>query len=244
MTTILTIDSVGVELGGRRVLNDVSFEVGAGQFIGLIGPNGAGKTTLMRAVNQLIPVQSGQIERAPKLRIGYVPQYRNIDWEYPVSLEQVVMTSFAKEFGLFGRPKREHWRAVYRALEQVDLLEYRSRTLAELSGGQKQRVLLARALATDPALLLLDEPFTGLDHPNQDALAGVFTELADRGVAIIMSTHDLGQAIDICSDLAMLNRTLHAFGSPSELRDAELWMHTFQVAPGSALLRSLGMIAA
>lgn len=240
----LHITNLAVELGGRRVLREVDLDVHAGQFLGLLGPNGAGKTTLIRAINGLLPLAAGSIERSDDCQIGYVPQYRNIEWDYPVSLEQVVMTSFAGKQRLVSRPTKDQWAAVYRALDHVDLLQYRKRTLAQLSGGQRQRVLLARALAINPTVLLLDEPFTGLDHPNQDSLAKLFRTLADDGVAIIMSTHDLNQAVDVCTDLAMLNRTIHALGRPQELRDPELWMRTYEVGPNSALLRSLGMIAA
>ncbi|WP_353066582.1 ATP-binding cassette domain-containing protein [Arcanobacterium hippocoleae] len=135
----------------------------------------------------------------------------------------------------------EIWAAVYRALRQVDLYDLRKRTIDELSGGQKQRVLIARALADGPSLLLLDEPFTGLDHPNQDALAALFQKLRDSSVAILMSTHDLTQAVDICDRLVMLNRTVRAIGAPHQLLDRQLWMETYQVQENSALLRMLGM---
>ncbi|WP_124054359.1 anchored repeat-type ABC transporter ATP-binding subunit [Arcanobacterium ihumii] len=242
MNPVVHIDQLCVSLGGRKVLSDVSLDIFPGELLGLIGPNGAGKTTLMRSIMGLIPVDSGEITCEGSARsIGYVPQRQDIDWTYPISIESMVMTSFLRELGVFRRPKEEHWAGVYTALKKVGLYDLRSRTIGELSGGQKQRVLIARALATNPVMLLLDEPFTGLDHPNQDALSDLFVELAGSGVAIMMSTHDLSQAVDISDRLAMINGTLRAIGEPKDLLIPDLWMETYQVRADSALLRSLGM---
>lgn len=158
-----------------------------------------------------------------------------------MSLEQLVATSFIPQRPWFSRLGRNEWEAVYHALETVGLADYSERALVELSGGQKQRLLVARALVTQPSLLLLDEPFTGLDHPNQDSLTDLFTSLAQQGVGIIMSTHDLPAAVDMCSHLLMLKRTMRAFGSPAELRDPQLWMDTYSVRADSSLLKSLGL---
>ena len=133
----------------------------------------------------------------------------------------------------------ERLRAVASRLMITDLLK---KYPYEISGGQKQRILVARALVASPRLLLLDEPFTGLDHPNQDALSRLFVDLARCGVGILMSTHDLGQAVDICHRLVMLNGTVRAEGEPCELSSPEPWMETFRVSQDSALLRSLGMV--
>ncbi|USR79825.1 metal ABC transporter ATP-binding protein [Arcanobacterium pinnipediorum] len=236
---LLNVDNISVRLGGRDVLSNVSFDVHPGQLIGLIGPNGAGKTTLMRAINGLLPTSGGRIERHAKL--GYVPQSRQIEWDYPMSLEQLVATSFIPQRSWFSRLGKTEWQAVYQALDTVGLAEYSERALAELSGGQKQRLLVARALVTQPSLLLLDEPFTGLDHPNQDSLTDLFTSLAKQGVGIIMSTHDLPGAVDMCSHLLMLHGTVRAFGEPSALRDRQLWMDTYAVRADSSLLKSLGL---
>ncbi|MBM7824628.1 manganese/iron transport system ATP-binding protein [Arcanobacterium pluranimalium] len=242
MKPVVHIDGLNVSLGGRHVLRDINLDVYPGELLGLIGPNGAGKTTLMRSIMGLIPLDSGKIEsEESSAKIGYVPQRQDIDWTYPISIESMVMTSYLGELGIFRRPRKEHWAGVYAALRKVGLYELRSRTIAELSGGQKQRVLIARALATNPVMLLLDEPFSGLDHPNQDALSDLFVELARNGVSIVMSTHDLSQAVDISDRLAMINRTLRAIGKPQDLLIPDLWMETYQVRADSALLRSLGM---
>ncbi|VEI13304.1 Zinc import ATP-binding protein ZnuC [Trueperella bialowiezensis] len=227
-----------MRLSGRQILSGVNVHVNPGELVGLIGPNGAGKTTLMRAIMGLIPASAGTIEASGP--IGYVPQRQELDWGYPMSVEELVATAFIRGW----RPSRgNHWEAVYRALRKVDMFDYRKRTINELSGGQKQRVIIARALAPQPHILLLDEPFTGLDHPNQDVLSDLFVGLARSGVAILMSTHDLTQAVDISDELVMLNETVRACGKPDELLKPELWMETYQVKEDSALLRSLGMVS-
>lgn len=238
--TALDVTNLNVALAGRHILHDVSVRVGRGELVGLIGPNGAGKTTLMRAIMGLIPMLSGTIRVAGSAPTGYVPQRQEIDWSYPMSVEQLVATAFIGPGR--RRSRRDALGATYRALRKVGMYDYAERTISDMSGGQKQRVLVARALATDSDLLLLDEPFTGLDHPNQDALSGLFVNLArTEGVAILMSTHDLTQAVDISDSIVMLNRSVRATGAPQTLMNPQLWMDTYQVRRDSALLRSLGM---
>ncbi|KMY23800.1 manganese/iron transport system ATP-binding protein [Actinobaculum suis] len=242
----LKVKDLHVSLGGREVLTGINLELSEGQLTGLIGPNGAGKTTLMRAILGLVKASSGSVEldgkRPQPGAIGYVPQLSLTEWTYPISVQELVATSFSGQKRRWRRRRAEEWRKVYAALETVELLDYRERPIAELSGGQKQRVVVARALATDPAVLLLDEPFTGLDYPNQDSLATLFGSLVGTGRAILMSSHDLPQAMDVCTDLVMLNRTVRAHGKPEELRDPQPWQETFQVGNDSSLLRVLGVI--
>ena len=252
MSEALAVTDLSIALGGKEILNHVNLAVNSGEIVGLIGPNGAGKTTLMRAVMGLLPPETGKVSfplaeaARPRHRhashVGYVPQRQDIDWTYPISVETMVMSAFTPTLGLFRRPRAEHWAKVYDALGAVGIYDLRKSTIGELSGGQKQRVLIARALADKPEILLLDEPFTGLDHPNQDALCDLIEELAGRGVGVLMSTHDLTQAVDVCHRLVLLRRRVRADGAPEELTEARVWMETFKVGPDSALLRSLGMI--
>ena len=238
---LLVLDEVNVELTGRRILTGVNLRVEEAQLIGLVGPNGAGKTTLMRAIMGLIPTSAGKLERTGLP--GYVPQRHDIEWGYPISVEQTVMTSLQMRKRLWERTSAADWKRVYEALDMVAMKHLRRRTLDELSGGQKQRVLIARALARSPRLLLLDEPFTGLDHPTQDELTALLRELTERGVAILMSTHDLSQAIDVCDSLVLLKGGIIAQGRTGELTDPQLWMDAFEVGPSSALLRTVGVAA-
>lgn len=233
--SVLEVTGLGVRLGGRRVLRDVDLSVDGGEFLGLIGPNGAGKTTLLRAVLGIVRAESGavRIEGEPlaraRSRIGYVPQRTEFAWDFPITVEETVMTGLARRIGWLRRPGVVDYDAVAEALERVRMDRLADRPVGELSGGQRQRVLVARALALQPRLLLLDEPFTGLDMPTQELLLELFAGLADEGRAVVMSTHDLIGAMHQCSRLCLVNRTVVADGSPSELRDREVWMSAFRL---------------
>ncbi|MDO5060547.1 MAG: anchored repeat-type ABC transporter ATP-binding subunit [Actinomycetaceae bacterium] len=245
----LEVTQLNTDLGKRKVLNDVTFTVEKGSFVGLIGPNGAGKTTLLRSILGLIPVRSGEIKvngltgnKALDL-IGYVPQRHEFAWDFPIDVQGVVMTGRTRKIGWLRQPKTADYEAVFAALEKVKMADLARRPVGELSGGQRQRVLMARALATNPAILLLDEPFTGLDMPSQELLLELFESLSQEGTSLLMSTHDLGSAIDVCHRLILLNKTVIATGTGAELADPELWMRTFSIKAGSPLLRTVGVKA-
>ncbi len=242
----LLVEDVAVELGGRLVLTDTNLTVERGELVGLIGPNGAGKTTLLRTILGLLPPSRGRVladGRATKpgrTPIGYVPQRHEFAWDFPISVANVVMTGLTGRLGMFRRPGHAEWEAVADALERVRMTELADRPVGQLSGGQRQRVLVARALAAQPSVLLLDEPFTGLDMPTQELLGELFADLAREGRAVLMTTHDLLSALDGCDRIALLNRTVIATGTPAQLAaDPSLWMTTFGVGADSALLRIL-----
>ena len=245
--TTLTVSGVTVDLGRRGVLEDVTFTVEPGELVGLIGPNGAGKTTLLRAVLGLVPMTKGSAAvagrpvRSDRSRIGYVPQRHQFAWEFPISVESAVMTGLTGRLGLLRWPRQAAWRAVLAAIERVGLWELRRVPVGELSGGQRQRVLVARALALEPAVLLLDEPFNGLDMTTQRVLGALFDEFAAEGRCVLMSTHDILGAFDRCSRLLLLNRVLVADAPPERLRSPEPWQRTFGVDAGSPLLRVLAV---
>ena len=244
--TALSVTDLGVELGGRPALQNVTLEVRRGELVGLIGPNGAGKTTLLRSIMGLIrPVRGrvtvdGQPATAGRTPIGYVPQRHEFAWDFPISVENVVMTGRTGVLGLLRRPGVEDWRAVGEALDRVRMNDLRGRPVGELSGGQRQRVLVARALSLAPTTLLLDEPFTGLDMPTQELLSELFVSLAREDRAVLMTTHDLAAALYTCDRLVLLNSTVIAHGTPAELRaDPQHWTRTFGVTEHSPLLRIL-----
>ncbi|MCP2636511.1 anchored repeat-type ABC transporter ATP-binding subunit [Microbacterium sp. HD4P20] len=242
----LEVQGVAVELAGRPVLHDVDLTVNRGELVGLIGPNGAGKTTLLRTILGLVAPVSGRVlvegrtAKPGRSSLGYVPQRHEFAWEFPINVAEVVATGLTGRLGLLRRPGATEWGAVADALHRVRMTDLAERPVGQLSGGQRQRVLVARALVLQPAVLLLDEPFTGLDMPTQDLLSQLFGELAREGHAVLMTTHDIPSALYTCDRIALLNRTIIATGQPQPLAaDPELWMAAFGVAADSALLRML-----
>lgn len=236
----LRVTSLGARLGGRSVLEGVDLEVETGELVGLIGPNGAGKTTLIRAILGLIP-STGRVETDGA--IGYVPQRHEFAWDFPISVRGAVLQAVTVRQGLMRRPRTPHFRAVEEALGLVGMRDLAARPIGELSGGQRQRVLVARALAIRPAVLLLDEPFTGLDMPTQEMLMDLFRSLANGGRALLMTTHDLIGARAGCERLYLLRRTIIASGTPSSLTDADPWIHAFDVRSDNPILDALGVRA-
>jgi manganese/iron transport system ATP-binding protein len=225
MNAALDVESLSVRLGGHEVLHDVTLRVRAGELVGLIGPNGAGKTTLLRAVLAVIPRTAGIVSVTGST--GYVPQRHEFAWDFPISVEQAVLTGRTRAIGLLRRAGRGDRRLVAEALERVNLAGLARRPIGELSGGQRQRVLVARALALTPRVLLLDEPFTGLDVPTRDLLTALLRTLRDEGTAVLMTTHDLAAARELGDRLCLLNRTVIADAPPSELDDPQVWLRAF-----------------
>lgn len=242
----LAVEDLSVELGGRLVLTGVNLTVEKGELVGLVGPNGAGKTTLLRTLMGLLRPRGGRVlvgdapvRRPGRAELGYVPQRHEFAWDFPVSVENVVMTGRTGRLGLFRRPGVADWEAVAEALDLVRMTDLRTRPVGQLSGGQRQRVLVARALALRPAVLLLDEPFTGLDMPTQELLSDLVLSLAREARAVLMTTHDLPAALHTCDRLALLNRTIVAAGTPDQLHDEQVWMDTFGIRADNPLLKIL-----
>jgi ABC-type Mn2+/Zn2+ transport system ATPase subunit len=210
-------------------LTGMDFELHAGEAVALIGPNGSGKSTLLKGILGLIHRTEGTVEvlgqaTPPAGSIGYVPQTDELDPEFPVSLEQVVMMGRYRELGWLRLPGKKDRAAVAAALETVGLASRAKTRFGELSGGQQQRGLLARAVAASPRLLLLDEPFNGLDQSNRDALVDTVERLKADGVAVLVSTHDLELARAVCESVLLLNGSQVAFGP----RDAVLTLDNVQ----------------
>ncbi|MBP2706502.1 metal ABC transporter ATP-binding protein [Microbispora sp. RL4-1S] len=217
-TAALVLDRASVAYGDVPVLEELHGTVYEGEAVALIGPNGAGKSTLIKALLGLVPVVRGRIEvlgtspdRARR-DVAYVPQADTLDPDFPISVEQVVMMGRYRKIGWLRRPSaadREHAAA---ALEQVGLAERARHRFGTLSGGQRQRVLLARAIAAQPRLLLLDEPFNGVDAVSQHTILEAMDALKGRGTSVVVSTHDLAIAHLACDEVCLLNRHQFGFG--------------------------------
>ncbi|MEV0176977.1 anchored repeat-type ABC transporter ATP-binding subunit [Streptomyces sp. NPDC050803] len=235
MKPLLGVESVSVVLGGRHALEDASLTVAGGELVGLIGPNGAGKTTLLRAVLGLVPLAAGTVSVAS--RPGYVPQRHEFAWDFPIDVAGAVLTGRTRSIGWLRRPRAADREAAARALELAGLTGLARRPVGELSGGQRQRVLVARALAAEPRILLLDEPFTGVDVPTQELLNELFGRLAAEGTALLMTTHDLAAAARTCDRVVLINRTVVAEGGPELLAQPEQMLRAF------GLDRAMGAVA-
>jgi len=223
----LELEDVSAGYNGRPALSGVSFQAMHGSRVAIVGPNGAGKSTLFKALVGLLPLRSGRIliHGRPlgqhKDCVAYVPQREEVDWRFPVTVADVVMMGRYKRQGWFGRPSAADRTAVRRCLEQLGIADLAGRSIGELSGGQQQRVFLARALAQEPHILLLDEPFTGVDATTQEATLALLDALRDQGVTTLVSTHDLSLAAQRFDRVLLLNREMVAFGPPAEALSVE-----------------------
>ncbi len=229
---VLDVVGLRVQLDGTLALDDVSFTLGRGDSVAVVGPNGAGKSTLFRAIAGTLEYQAGKITvygSVPDRHtcIAFVPQANSVDWSFPVSVYDVVMMGRTRRIGMFRRPARADRSHVYQCLEMVNMEELAERQIGELSGGQKQRVFIARALAQEAEVVLMDEPLTGLDITSQNDIFVILRNLADRGVTLLVSTHDLDVAAERFSRILLLNRTLIAFGTPAEVMKPEILVSTF-----------------
>ncbi len=229
----LEIERLTVAYGRRRVLDDLSFRVEYGERVVMVGPNGAGKSTLFKALVGLVKPQSGAIRihglppGAHQDCVAYVPQREEVDWRFPVTVTDVVMMGRFGRLGWFRRPTRADRAAVERGLALMGIAHLAHRPIGELSGGQQQRVFLARALAQEPHILLLDEPFTGVDAATQEATLSVLDALRDQKVTIILSTHDLGLAAARFERVLLINRRLIGDGPPAQALRRELLTEAF-----------------
>ena len=219
--------------GNRPVLEGVSFQVERGEMVGVIGPNGSGKSTLIQSILGLVKPWRGEVvvlgrSGAPdRRRVGYTPQTELVDWDFPVTVADVALMGRYSARGLLRRTTKEDREASLAALDKVSMFDLRDRLIGELSGGQRRRVRLARALANNPELLLLDEPMAGLDATAQHQLLDLFDDLRADGATVVLSTHDLSCVSSRCEKAACLNRHLIAFGRPSEVLTEQVLGETF-----------------
>lgn len=221
MSTIIDLENLTVTYAnGHTALEGVTCHLENGLICGLVGVNGAGKSTLFNTMMGFVKPVTGHIKIAghsikqalKKNLVSYVPQTEKVDWDFPVLVEDVVMMGRYGHMGFLRRPSEADKQAVTDALERVDMSEFRKRQIGELSGGQKKRVFVARALAQGGQVILLDEPFTGVDIKTEDSLITLFRGLAAEGRLILVSTHNLGSVPSFCDEVMLINKTLLAYG--------------------------------
>jgi manganese/iron transport system ATP-binding protein len=208
---------------GLTALTDASFAIPQGTITALVGVNGAGKSTLFKAIMGFVPVARGTIrllgmpvrDALRQNLVAYVPQAEEVDWSFPVLVEDVVMMGRYGHMGFLRRPSATDRAKVDQALSRVGLSDLRHRQIGELSGGQKKRVFLARALAQEGRIILLDEPFTGVDVTTEEQIIALLRDLRDEGHVMLVSTHNLGSVPDFCDRTVLVKGTVLAYG-PTE----------------------------
>jgi len=220
---------------GFTAVQDASFDLDPGTICALVGVNGSGKSTVFKAIMGFVQPTAGEVQLCgrpvadaiKRNLIAYVPQSEDIDWNFPVLVEDVVMMGRYGHMNFLRMSSRADQYKVDEALDRVGMAEYRSRQIGELSGGQKKRVFLARALAQEGRIILLDEPFTGIDVKTETAIIALLRELRASGHLMLVSTHNLGSVPDFCDRVVLINRTVLAAGPTSEVFTQANLEHAF-----------------
>jgi manganese transport system ATP-binding protein len=221
---VVEVSGLSVRYGSVRALDDVSLSIGAGRITGLLGMNGSGKSTLFASLMGTVRDASGTVRlfgadpwraRRDNL-VSFVPQSESVDWDFPISVTDVVMTGRYGKLGFTRRPREVDRTAVATALERVGLTALAGRQIGELSGGQRKRTFVARAIAQEATLLLLDEPFAGVDKGSEHTIIELLQSLRDEGRSILISTHDLAGVPELCDEVVLLQNRVLFQGSPAE----------------------------
>ena len=242
---ILDVQHVSVHYNGRAALEDITFHLHAGERIAVVGPNGAGKSTLFKVVAGVLQPNAGEVNISGSgpsrhICIAYIPQRNQVDWNFPVTVADVVMMGRSAKLGLLNWPHKQDWEYVHGALELVELSDLASRQIGQLSGGQQQRMFIARALAQEAELMLMDEPLSGLDTPAQEGLLNLLDTLRDQHVTVMVATHDLDQAAQHFDRLMLLNHRIIAFDVPQNVMHTSHLLQAYggrlKIDPGGTML--------
>ena len=229
----LAAEGVSVEFGGVRALNEVTFSAGPACLMGVVGPNGAGKSTLFNVISGLLPPLEGRVLVHGRSiddsrgALAYVPQSEKVNWRMPMSAYKLTMQGRTRKIGWLRRPGREDREAARDALERVGMWHRRDSQVSELSGGQRQRVFIARALAQNADILLLDEAFSGVDPASQETLVTLLHELRDAGKTILLSSHDLEHVAHYCDECLCVNIHVCACGAPNEVLTEDVMLELY-----------------
>jgi manganese/iron transport system ATP-binding protein len=223
---ILDVQNLVVSYNGYVALEGISFHLHEGEGVAVVGPNGAGKSTLFKVVSGVISPTSGEVNifgSKPRghVCIAYIPQRSQVDWKFPLSVADVVMMGRSAKLGPLNWPRKKDWDFVHHALDTVELSNLTSRQIGQLSGGQQQRMFIARALAQEAELMLMDESLTGLDAPAQEGILSLLDRLKKENVTVMVATHDLEQAANHFDRIMLLNHKVIAFGEPKQVLHTE-----------------------
>ncbi|MCH2129219.1 MAG: ABC transporter ATP-binding protein [Pirellulaceae bacterium] len=230
----IKVDNLTVSYGPVPALLDISFEITPGQLIGVIGPNGSGKSTLIKAILGFVKADFGSVhlfgEPAEEStgRVAYVPQRGSVDWDFPISVMEVVLMGRFGKVPWWRNLRREDYEVAQEALETVRMYEFRKRQIGQLSGGQQQRVFMARAMAQGADILLLDEPFSGVDAATEHAILDVLETTKSSGRTLLVVHHDLATAAEYFDALILLKQRLFAFGPPETVLHQELLSDVYE----------------
>jgi manganese/iron transport system ATP-binding protein len=242
---ILDVQNISVRYNGRVALEEITFHLHAGERIAVVGPNGAGKSTLFKVVSGVLQPNAGEVNifgSRPRSHvcIAYIPQRSEVDWSFPVSVADVVMMGRSAKLGLLNWPHKSDWEYVHSALEIVELSDLAQRQIGQLSGGQQQRMFIARALAQEAELMLMDEPLSGLDTPSQEGLLSLLDTLRDQNVTVMVATHDLDQAARHFDRIMLLNHRIIAFDVPQTVLHTDHLLQAYggrlKIDPGGTML--------
>ena len=237
---MLTVENLSVNYRDIEALTAVSLTLHPGEWVGLIGPNGAGKSTLFKAILGLTPYRgqillNGASLKQQRRQVAYVPQRSQIDWDYPISAWNVVMMAQTKALGWGRSPDIKAKKLVSAALDRVEMLPLKNRPIGQLSGGQQQRIFLARALAQQAHLFLLDEPFSGIDKKTEAMMLSIFADLSEQGKTLLVCSHEWGETLNRYHRLLLLNRRVLANDTPQ----AVMTMENIQQAYGANIQADL-----
>ncbi|MFD6517957.1 metal ABC transporter ATP-binding protein [Rhodococcus sp. NPDC060176] len=229
MNEAIRVENVSVHYGEVHALDHVDLTLNSGSVCGLIGMNGSGKSTLFKVIMGMIKPDNGSVRIAgldgaaarKSGRVGYVPQSEDVDWTFPISVRDVVMMGRYGHLGFLRRPRRADREAVAEALERVELTEFADRQIGQLSGGQKKRAFVARGIAQDASILLLDEPFAGVDKRSEATISALLRELTSDGRSILVSTHDLHAVPKLCDEAVLLMRKVLVHSDPDTVLQPE-----------------------
>lgn len=218
----LEVKDVVVQLNGHKALKDLNFKLEGGEQIAVVGPNGAGKSTMFKLIAGVLKPDKGFVhlgghEPGKHICIAYLPQRSEVSWNFPVTVRDVVMMGRARRLGLGSWPKKEDWEKVEEYMERVRISHLADRQINELSGGQQQRMFIAQALAQEAELMMMDEPFSGLDAVSQEEVLQIITMLKDHGVTVMVAMHDLNMASENFEKVMLLNQSIIGFGNPKEI---------------------------